>query len=146
MVKAEKIICNRGAAAVETAFVILLFLLLSLGVIQYGWLFLKSQQITNAARHGARIAILNSAAQDYVESEIKRLMAKAGMAQSKSEYVVTYPLGNIGSVPVGQPLEVEITVPCAKVAIIKLPVVNGKQLLPIPDYLKASVTMAKEGP
>jgi uncharacterized membrane protein len=140
MVKAEKIICNRGAAAVEAAIILPLLLLITFAVIEYGWLFLKSQQITNAARHGARIAILNSAAQDYVESEIERLMAKAGMAQSKCGYWVTYPLGDVESVAVGQPLTVKVEVLSANVDIVNY------SLLPRPTNIRASVTMSKEGP
>ena len=33
-------------------------LLFTFGAIKYGWLFLKAQQITNAARQGARMATL----------------------------------------------------------------------------------------
>jgi len=47
-----------GTTLVEAAFVLPLLLLVVLGAIEYGWLFYKQQQITNAARHAARIAIL----------------------------------------------------------------------------------------
>ena len=47
-----------GLATIEMAMVLPLLMLLTLGVIEYGWMFLKSQQITNAARQGARAGAL----------------------------------------------------------------------------------------
>lgn len=45
---------ERGAAAVEFAMVLPLFLLLVLGTIDYGYYFFVSEIVTNAAREGAR--------------------------------------------------------------------------------------------
>ena len=68
-------------------------------------------------------------------------MAKAGMAQSKCGYWVTYPLGDVESVAVGQPLTVTVSVLRENVDIIK-----NFPFIPKPTNLGASVTMAKEGP
>jgi Flp pilus assembly protein TadG len=140
MVKARKKNNHRGIATLETALVLALILLpLTFGVIEYGWLFLKSQQITNAARNGARVGARSGATTDIVESRIEVLMAKAGMAKSKCGYVVTYPLGSVDSVAVGLPLTVTINVIRVNIDVLNLPYV------PKPDNLGASVTMAKEG-
>ena len=45
---------QRGAAAVEFALVLPLFLLLGLGTIDFGYYFFVSEIVTNAAREGAR--------------------------------------------------------------------------------------------
>ena len=45
---------QRGAAAVEFALVLPLFLTLVLGAIDWGWFFFIDQLITNCAREGAR--------------------------------------------------------------------------------------------
>lgn len=48
---------EKGAELVEAAFVILLFVILMLGIFQFGRAYNIYQNITNAAREGARFAI-----------------------------------------------------------------------------------------
>ena len=60
----------RGLATVETAIVLPLLLLITFGLLEYGWLFLKMHEITNAARHGARLAIRPSISQTEVDDAI----------------------------------------------------------------------------
>jgi len=127
-----------GTATVEAAIVFPLLLILTLGAIQYGWLFLKAQQITNAARQGARIAILpDVTADDDVYPAIDALMTAAGLGSSG--YTRTVTPGVLGSLGPGQPVTVRITLPGASVDIM------GTGLLPTPENLVAAVTMAKEG-
>ena len=125
-----------GAATVEAAVVLPLLLLLTFGVIEYGWLFLKAHQITNAARHGSRIAVRPSATNAQVMGSISDLMSSAEI----TGYQVTISPGDISLVSVGETVEVGITVPWENVAIMNIP------LLPKPTNIQASVTMAKEGP
>ena len=138
MVKAKQKSRYRGAAIVEAAVVFPLIFLLTFGVIEYGWLFLKAQQITNASRQGARIAIRADATGQQVLNAISVLMTDAGMAGSGYEVIISP--ADISSLSVGAPLEVRITVPCANIAIINIP------LLPKPENLSVAVAMAKEGP
>jgi len=49
---------ERGAAAVEFALVLPLFLALLMGTIDYGYFFFTDQIVTNAAREGARAGTL----------------------------------------------------------------------------------------
>ena len=48
---------ERGAELVEMAFVVLIFLVLMMGVFEFGRAFNIYQNITNAAREGARFAV-----------------------------------------------------------------------------------------
>ena len=127
----------QGAATVEAAVVFPLLLVLVFGVIEYGWMFLKAHQITNAARSGCRVAIRPYATAQDVIDKVTALMATAGIT---GETVTTNPtditLENVG---VGGTVEVEITVPWVNMAIINF------SFLPKPTNLRASVTMAKEG-
>ncbi len=50
--------CERGAELVEFAFVFPTLLLVMLGIIDFGFLFQRYEVVTNAAREGARVAIL----------------------------------------------------------------------------------------
>jgi Flp pilus assembly protein TadG len=128
----------QGAAAVEAAIVFPLLLLLTLGVIEYGWLFLKTHQITNAARYGARIAIRPGSTITDVINDVDSLMANADM--QTSGYSVAFIPTDITSVEVGDPVEVKVTVPWANISLMNL------SFLPTPANIGSSVTMAKEGP
>jgi len=128
---------RRGAATVEMAIVLLLLVMVTMGAIQYGLLFLRTQQITNAARQGARIAILPTSTVTDVETAIESLMAAAGMAKATSGYTLDRP-DDLDLLP-GEEVTVRIVVPAANVALMNTP------LLPVPANLGAKVTMAKEG-
>ena len=124
------------------AAVVLFFVLvpLTLGVIQYSWLFLKAQQITNAARSGARVGIVGG----DIEGTVDTLMTAAHMEQSKSGYTVDYPDPN--SVSPGFPVTVTVAIDATNVAT-NVALINAPYFLPLPpNGLSASVTMAKEGP
>ena len=130
----------RGTAVVEAALVFPLLLLLTMGAIEYGWLFLKAQHMTNAARQGARLAIrpdVEIGGKEGVLALIERLMAEGGLADSGYIVNLTPDPTTVGT---GNPLEVEIRVKSAGIVII------GASFLPVPEWLRATVTMTKEGP
>jgi len=122
---------------VEAALVFPLLLLLTMGAIEYGWLFLKAQHTTNAARQGARLAIRPDVTTGEVLALIDRLMAEGGLADSGYVVNLTPAPTAVGT---GDPLEVEIRVPSAGIVII------NASFLPVPEWLRATVTMTKEGP
>lgn len=137
--KQRKRTCRSGTTLVEAAIVFPLILLLTLGVIEYGWLFLKAQEITNATRHGARIAVRPDATPADVLAAIDSLMVAAGLDDTGYQVELT-PLDISALVP-GDTLNVRISVPCENVALI-----NAPALLPTPTHIRASISMAKEGP
>ena len=55
---------RRGVAAVEMAFVFPIFMLLVLGVIEFGRYMMVGQLVTNAAREGSRLAIRGTFTED----------------------------------------------------------------------------------
>ncbi len=67
---------ERGAELIEFALVFPLLLLVILGIVDFGFLFQRMEVVTNAAREGARIAVLpgylNADAEarvhDYIEA------------------------------------------------------------------------------
>jgi Flp pilus assembly protein TadG len=130
--------CRKALAAVEAALLVPLVLLILLGVIEYGWMFLKGQQIANAARHGARIAILESASTAQVQGAVATLMADADL--DGSGYTLTITPGDVSAAEPGATVTVTITVPYAAIGI------TGAPLLPQPTSLRGSTSMAKEGP
>lgn len=147
---------HRGAAAVEMAIVLPLLLMLTLGAIRYGWLFLKAQQITNAARYATRIAIRDNATAAEVIAAIDALFdpSRANISGHTVKFYRTDIDAGTGaevvteiadfSVEVGVPITVGITVPHENVDIMVVPFVT--ELEPDGWSLGASMTMTKEGP
>jgi len=128
----------RGTAVVEAAVVVPLLLTLTLAIIEYGWLFLKAQQTTNATRQAARVGIAWGASEDDIVAAIDTLMTSAGMT-GKYDTPTISP-ADIASLPAGTAITVTLTVPTVNIALV------NTTLLPKPDNISASVTMAKEGP
>jgi Flp pilus assembly protein TadG len=76
----------RGAAAVEFAIVLPLFLTLVLGTIDYGYYFFVSEVVTNAAREGARAGSVvdpsdQALAVSEAESVANNYLARGGLSQ-----------------------------------------------------------------
>jgi Flp pilus assembly protein TadG len=123
-----------GTTVVETAFVLPLLLLLTMGAIEYGWLLYNVQQITNAARQGARMAILpHAGAATEAQTMMNKLLNEAGLPQ-------VAPLPESYDIN-GQPgVRVHISISTAGLSLVHAP-----SLIPIPGAIGATVTMAKEG-
>jgi Flp pilus assembly protein TadG len=67
---------NRGGTAVvETAIVLPLFLLVVMGVIEFGRAFMVAQLLTNAAREGAREAITAGSTNEAVIAKVVGLVS-----------------------------------------------------------------------
>ncbi len=129
---------SRGAAAVEAALVLPILLLVTFGAIKYGWLFLKAQQITNAARHGARIGIRAGATIQDAKDAIFIVMDSAGMGDIYTNQVTPIAAENPELLPL---LKVDVIVDCCDIDYMFMP-----GWLPTPEKLIGTITMAKEGP
>jgi Flp pilus assembly protein TadG len=127
---------HRAVVAIEAALVLPILLVLVLGVVEYGWLILKSQQMTNAVRHGARMGITVDGTYTDVENAVTALMDAAGMGGSG--YTLTIAPANVGDMNAGELLTVELSVDYANIGL-------DMPLLPTPTTLRSSVSMAKEG-
>jgi len=126
-----------GLALVEMALLLPLLLTILIGLIEYGWLFFKFQQVGGAARHGARIAVTEPATQAQAQTAIDQMMTSSGL--QASGYGVTFS-ATPELMPPGQVLTVTVTVPYANIELIGFP------LVPVPAQLVGSTSMAKEGP
>jgi Flp pilus assembly protein TadG len=60
-----------GAALIEAAFVLPMLLFLSIGIIEFGRAFQTWQIVTNAAREGARVAVLGGMTDDAVKTRVQ---------------------------------------------------------------------------
>ena len=143
MANMKRQIRRRGVSTVEAAIVFPLLVFLTFALIEYGWLFLNAQQTTNAARHCARMAVRPDMTSEEVVAAADGMMQQYGL--SDSGYSVTITPANIESVDTGEEINVEISVPYDNVQITGISMISG-WLLALPANLKASVSMAKEGP
>lgn len=127
---------KRGVALVEMAIVTLLLIFITFGIMEYGWLFHRIQQMNSCARAGARQAVLPDSTPGLVTDAVSALATGHGIYG----YTLTVNPGDIVALGSGELITVTVAVPYDNVKLI------GGSLFPMPDPLRASVTMAKEGP
>lgn len=126
-----------GIAAIEMALLLPLLLTLVFGMIEYGSLFWRGQQVANAARNGARRGIMAGATATDVTGAVDQTMLASGMGATN--YTVVLTPANPASLASGAAFTVQVTVPYADIKLTGFPV-------PTPTQVIRSVTMAKEGP
>jgi Flp pilus assembly protein TadG len=90
----QKLERYRGAATVEAAIVIVLLLMLILGTMGFGILFLRAQEITTAARQGARLACVNGADSTKVTTTINAYLSSQGITNATGSPAITYGADN----------------------------------------------------
>jgi Flp pilus assembly protein TadG len=126
---------QRGIALVEMALVLPLLFLLLFGLIEYGWLFFKYQQIAGAARHGCRIGVAQGKSSADVDVAINDLMGKAKLTGKFSRVISP---GEVLTAAPGSTVTVTVTVPYAGIDLTGFP-------LPLPTDLVGATSMVKEG-
>jgi len=72
----------RAAAIVEFAVVLPLLLMILMGIIEYGYVFMNQQILTNAAREGCRVAVLQTTDEPYddVTTRVSELLDSVGLS------------------------------------------------------------------
>ncbi len=136
---------RRGTAAVEAALMMPLIVLMTFALIKYGWLYVKVQQINNAARHGARVAVRADSTNGEVQAEIAALMASVwpeGAGPPPANwYSVTFEPLDVDGLPTGTIATITIAADYAgtPLDIISMP------LVPVPARIGGTASMAKEG-
>lgn len=122
----------------EMALVLMLLVLLTFGLMEYGWMFFTLQEVTNASRLGARNAVLPDSTNAEVQQTIQTRMTEWGI--SDTDYTIIISSADITLLDPGEVLTVAIDVPYGNVELL------GMVIFPTPDSLRASTSMAKEGP
>lgn len=113
---------RRGAALVEFAVVIPLFLVFTVGLIEVGRAIMVQQIVTNASREGARIASYNSTSSSTtVSSAISSIMSSANISGATTSVSPSV----LSTVPEGDPVSVTITVSYSQVSWVPSPFFLG---------------------
>jgi Flp pilus assembly protein TadG len=69
-----------GVALIETAFILPLLLVLCMGMLDFGRAFHMKSVLDQAAREGARIAVVTSPDPDLVTAKVNEVLASSGVA------------------------------------------------------------------
>jgi hypothetical protein len=80
-----------GAELIEFALVLPLLLLVALGIIDFGFLFQRYEVITNAAREGARVAILPNYGPGDVVTRVNEYLNAGGLTGAHDAPIVSPP-------------------------------------------------------
>jgi Flp pilus assembly protein TadG len=91
---------TRGTEAVEFALVLPILMLVVAGIFDMGFLFNNYQTLTNAAREGARVAVVPGWAQTDVEDRVKQYLQADGMNPDAAQIDVTGVQINVGGAPI----------------------------------------------
>ena len=121
----------RGAAAVELAVVLPLLLTLVFGIIEFGWVFMVRETLTNASREGARVAVLQGSTEQNIRDQVAASMNPAGLS--------TYTVQIARSSPGNANETVKVLIPYADVSLL------GGYFGPTDFNLGATTVMRKEG-
>jgi Flp pilus assembly protein TadG len=78
---------ERGTALLETAIALPLVLLVSVGIFEFGRAFQTWQVLTNAAREGARLAILPNPVAGAVETRVHEYLTSGQLSNAASAVV-----------------------------------------------------------
>ena len=87
---------QKGAALLETAITLPLVLLVCVSIFEFGRAYQTWQVLTNAAREGARVAILTEKTDGDVQSIVKSYMTNGGLVKAGAAVINidrTVPLG-----------------------------------------------------
>jgi len=112
---------RRGTAAVEFALVAPVFFVLSFGMIEYGRMVMVQQVLTNAAREGARVGVLDGSTQSKVTTAVNSYLTAAGINSSTTTVSPNPPSSAAPTAPV----TVTVAVPFNSVSWLPSPLYLG---------------------
>jgi Flp pilus assembly protein TadG len=79
---------ERGAALLEAAITVPIILLIAVGIFEFGRAYQTWQVLTNAAREGARLAVINGSTDADVVTRVRNYMS-AGQLENAATATVT---------------------------------------------------------
>ena len=108
---ARRLRSERGAELIEFALVLPLLLFIIMGLIDFGFLFQRFEVVTNAAREGARMAVLPGYATADVTARVQNYVSSGGLATTSTNpsVAVTNVTIPTGGGPVMQGKQVVVT-------------------------------------
>lgn len=137
---------ERGAALLEVALTLPLLLLVAVGIFEFGRAYQTWQVLTNAAREGARVAVLPGTTDASVEARVQTYL-EAGLIAGAPDAVVTITRNNVIAIGAGTATasRVEVAFPFTFMVLqpVARLVVEGSTV-GAPLTMTASATMRNE--
>lgn len=131
MMKRQK---RRGLALVEAALAFPLLMMLTVGLLEYGWMFIKVQQLNSAAREAVRVWARRGGVSGDATTKVTNIMSDFHI----TGYNTTTTSANGGTPTPGTKITVTVTVPYNSIHLI------GAPLIPVPTNVKGELSMVKE--
>jgi Flp pilus assembly protein TadG len=137
---------ERGTALLEMAMTLPLLLLVSVAIFELGRAYQTQQILTNAAREGARMAVLPDASTSTIETRVKEYLAMGQLSNVDAATVdvnttATIAMGaatvSASVVTVNYPFQFAVLAPVAKL-------VDSKSTIPGAMTLQAAAEMRNE--
>ncbi len=129
---------KKGLATLELALTLPFLLIVTFGMLQYGWLFFRYHQLTNVAYRAARVASLPTATSSEVQQTVQEMMKNFGMEDI--DYTVTLTPEEVGGIERLELITLRVSVPYDEIAPF------GAAFVPLPENLVAKVALAKNQP
>src|SRR5207249_8533649 len=138
---------ERGTALLETALTLPLILLVSVSIFEFGRAYQMEQVLTNAAREGARVAVLPGASSSDVQSRVVGYLNAGQVPNASTASVIVTPnvpisigagTANASRVTVNYPFSFMVLNPVARL------VVSGASTGSAPITMSASAEMRNE--
>ena len=131
----------RGASVLEMALVLPILLMLSFGIVDYGYFFYVKNTVQGAAQAGARAAIPSAATNSSVTTVVSNMMTAAGL--QNSSYTVTLNPTDVSTAAAGSAVSVTVSVTWSNVGLHALPtamggISNSKQIVGTAVMIKES--------
>lgn len=114
---------------VEFAVVAPVFILLVFGMIEFGRMVMVQQILTNASREGARMAVVEGATNNDVETSVEEFLAASSITSATIEILVDGASAPLDSAEVGDPITVTVSVGFGSVSWLPVPMYVGNQTL-----------------
>jgi Flp pilus assembly protein TadG len=142
----QRLACEQGTAIIETAMTLPLLLLVTVGIFEFGRAFQTWQVLTNAAREGARVAVLPNQAPGAAEARVKDYLVSGQLANAAGATVTVDPavkvnigtaVANSSLVTVNYPFQFMVLQPVASL-VVRGSTVGG------PITISASAQMRNE--
>src|SRR3954470_5531521 len=89
---ARRLTSQRGAAIIETALTLPLILLVSVGIFEFGRAFETWEVLVNAAREGARVAVLPNPVAGAADARVRQYLQMGALTSDNTVNVTVTPV------------------------------------------------------
>ena len=123
---------RKGAALVEMAIVVPIFLTLVLGIIEFGRAMLVSQMVGNASREAARRAVLDDSNSTSIETYVEGFLSSSlGISTSDVtiDFYVNDLLADVNTAVENDKIRARVEIPFDSVSLIGANYLKGKKLV-----------------